>query len=128
MKRWIIFGTIMFLLGYGIGSLRVLNDRLDTTPPVNVAFCFLLRNPDLIGARRFETQATITSISPHGSVLESNSCPEMAASFTEKLESHNHDAELNRKFQDNPYGSVSVLFEGTLYRPSLLRRMWFRTM
>lgn len=94
--------------------------------PVTVDLCFLIRSPDLIGSRRFITSAVIASAFPHGAVLESESCPKRGASFAEELESQDFTEELNQRFKKDPYGSVPVLFEGTLYRPPLFRRMWFR--
>jgi hypothetical protein len=94
--------------------------------PVSVDLCFLIRNPDLIGSRRFITSARIASAFPHGSVLESDSCPKRGSSFSEQLDHQDFNAELTQRFKKDPYGSVPVLFEGTLYRPSLVRGAWFR--
>lgn len=128
MMRAIFFSLCSFALGVGIGSLRF--PPYPTTSnrePVNVDFCFLLRNPDLIGSRRFITEARITPLVPHAPALESDSCPDMAASFAEQLDRQDFSSALDRRFHDDPYSPVHVEFEGTLYRPSLVRRLWFGT-
>jgi hypothetical protein len=125
-KGPIILGLCTFLLGVSLGSLRnSWDERKSDGSPVSVDLCFLFRNPDLIGSRRFITSARIASAFPHGSVLESDSCPKRGAGFSEQLDHQNFEAELTQRFKNDPYGSVPVLFEGTLYRPSLFRRVWF---
>ena len=129
MKRWVVFGACMFVVGFAVGNLGLLNARPNNKQPLDVDFCFLLRNPDLIGSRRFATHANIVTVFPHGLVLESDSCPEMATPFAEHLDGPDHVSEqFKRKFSSDPYdfASVSTTFEGTLYRPSLVHRMWFR--
>jgi hypothetical protein len=125
MKYSIILVFCAFFLGFGIGSLRVRSTESGVESPVCVDLCFLIRNPELVGSRRFITSALITSIQPHGEVLVSDSCPKRAAGFSEQLDRQDFISELNRRFKDHPYGSVPVLFEGTLYRPSLVRGLWF---
>jgi hypothetical protein len=125
IKHSIIFGLCVFLLGFGAGSLRFPITGSCAENPVSVDLCFLFRNPDLIGSRRFITSARIAFVYPHGAVLESDLCPKRGGSFTEQLDRQDFDAELNQRFKDDPYGSVPVLFEGTLYRPSLASRLWF---
>jgi hypothetical protein len=128
MKRTILFGLCMFALGIAVGSLRFTSVGSASENPVHVDFCFLIQNPDLIGSRRFITDATIVSIFPHGSILESDSCPKRGASFSEKLDAPDFVPELRMKFHDDPYASVPVLFEGTLYRQALPVRLWYGVM
>lgn len=128
-KRSLFFGLFVFLLGCALGDF--LNTRYEARSienPVPVDVCFLFRNPGLIGSRRFITSAVIASAFPHGAVLESELCPKRGSGFTEELETQDFTQELNRIFKEDPYGSVPVLFEGTLYRPSLIRRVWFSLM
>ena len=125
MKHPIILGLCAFVLGLGVGSLRFPGAGSRGEKPVPVDLCFLIRNPDLIGSRRFITSARIAPNLPHEAMLESDSCPKRAAGFSEQLDRQDFDAELNQRFKDDPYGSVQVLFEGTLYRPSFVRRAWF---
>ena len=123
--RVTVFGLCMFILGFALGNMHLAKETFDNNPPIAVDFCFLLRNPDLIGARRFVTNADIASAYPHGSVLESSACPSMGVPFAEKLDNQDFAAELDRKFHGDPYNSVSISFEGTLYRPNLFHRLWF---
>jgi hypothetical protein len=126
-KQSLLFGLASFLAGIAVAEFRTTHyEASSSEKPVPVDVCFLFRNPDLIGSRRFITSAVIASAFPHGAVLESESCPKRGASFTEELENQDFTAELNQRFKEDPYGSVPVLFEGTLYRPALLRRIWFR--
>jgi hypothetical protein len=125
MKHPLIVGLCGFLLGIGVGSLLFICAKSDVENPVPVDLCFLIRNPDLIGSRRFITSAKITPAFPHEAVLTSDSCPKRGASFSEKLDRQDFDAELGQRFKDDPYDPVPVLFEGTLYRPPLVRRLWF---
>ena len=130
MKRNALVALVFFSLGVWVGSIRVPSYGFDHKGVVQADFCFILRNPDLIGSRRFMTSANIEPIFPHAAVLESDSCPRMgasfsSASFTEALDRQDHNAELNQIFRNDPYDSVPVVFEGTLYRPSLLRRLWY---
>ena len=127
MRYIMLISFCSFVLGVGVGSLRVpLYEGRNSREPVNVDFCFLLRNPDLIGSRRFITHASITPAVPHKAVLASEACPDLGASFTEHLDRQDFNAELNRRFHDDPYDPVFVEFEGTQYRPSLVRGLWFR--
>jgi len=114
-----------FFLGVCVGSLVVPNVRLANNIPVNTDFCFLARNPDLFESRRFITYTNISSAHPHGSVLDSPSCPDEIVSFTEQLERQDHNQELNEKLRDDWKASVPVLFEGTIYRPSLVSNLLF---
>lgn len=125
MKRPITVGLCTFFLGIGVGSLLFRGAKSEVENPVPVDLCFLIRNPDLIGSRRFITSAKITPAFPHEAVLTSDLCPKRGASFSEKLDRQNFDAELNQRFKDDPYDPVPVLFEGTLYRPSFVSRLWF---
>jgi hypothetical protein len=125
MKRKTAVGLCMFFSGIGVGSLRFPIVGSSTENPVSVDLCFLIRNPDLIGSRRFITTAKIAPAFPHEPGLVSDSCPKRGAGFTEKLDRQDFVAELNRIFENDPYDSVPVIFEGTLYRPSLIRRLWF---
>jgi hypothetical protein len=103
MTRTFVVGCCAFLAGLALGSLQGSSGIFGSRRAVSVDFCFILQNPDVIGSRSFITRATIVSAFPHGSVLESDSCPKMGASFTEKL-------------------------DRTLYRPSLVRRVWLGVM
>ena len=128
IKCAIFFSLCSFFFGVAVGSLWFPPyARTSNKEPVNVDFCFLLRNPDLLGSRRFITYANITPLVPHAPVLESGACPNMGASFVEQLDRQDFISELNRRFHNNPYDPVRVEFEGTLYKPSLLRRLWFGT-
>jgi len=128
MTRTFVVGCCAFLAGLALGSLQGSSGIFGSRRAVSVDFCFILQNPDVIGSRSFITRATIVSAFPHGSVLESDSCPKMGASFTEKLDRQDFSAELNERFKNDPYGLVPVQFEGTLYRPSLVRRVWLGVM
>jgi hypothetical protein len=125
MTRQFAWTLCAFLLGVSAGSLFIPNIRLTNTIPVNTDFCFLARNPDLFQSRRFITYAHITSVQPHGYVLESPSCPDEILSFTESLDRQDHSQALEEKLRNDWMASVPVLFEGTPYRPSLVRNMFF---
>jgi len=127
VTRTVIVGSCMFLLGVALGSLRFPGLGVERRHPVRADFCFILRNPDLIGSRHFITTAKIVPVPPHGSVLESDSCPNMGGGFSEQLYRQDFSQELDRRLQDEPYDPVPIEFEGTLYRPSLVRRLWFGT-
>jgi len=125
-KQSLLLGLASFLAGFAVAEFQTAHyEAASSEKPVTVDVCFLFHNPDLIGSRRFITSAVIASASPHGAVLESESCPKRGASFTEELENQDFTAELNQRFKEDPYGSMPVLFEGTLYRPVLLSRIWF---
>src|SRR5271165_456600 len=127
MRHTILISLCSLVLGVGIGSIRVPQDEgRDHREPVNIDFCFLLSNPELIGSHRFITHASIAPAVPHEPILTSEACPKMGAGFTEQLERQDFNAELNRRFHDDPYDPVPIEFEGTLYRPTLIRRQWFR--
>lgn len=125
MKHSLILFFFAFSIGLAVESLRCDAPWSGGESPVSVDVCFLFRNSDLVGSRRFITSARIASALPHGSILESDSCPKRGSSFAEQLDRPDFDTELNQRFRDDPYGSVPVLFEGTLYRPTFLRRLWF---
>jgi hypothetical protein len=93
---------------------------------VQVDFCFLIQNPDLIGSRRFITHAHIQPLAPHAPVLASDSCPKLGAGYIEKLDSPDFRAELTEKLKNNPGSAIPIEFEGILYRPPLVRHLWFR--
>ncbi len=126
MKGRIAFAVCGLVFGLWLGSIRFPSVGSDSDSIVTVDLCFLIRNPDLIGSRRFITSAILASALPHGSVLESGSCPRRGASFTEQLDSPDFTAQLDQTFKNEPYGSVPVLFEGTLHGQSLLRQVWFK--
>jgi hypothetical protein len=125
IARKLVFGSCIFICGFGIGSLQPQMMESKGHSPLVVDFCFLLDNPDLIGSRRFTTSANVVPASPHAPGLESNSCPKRGASFTEELDRHDFSRELSERFVEAPFEPVSVVFEGTLYRPSPIRRLWF---
>jgi len=125
MTRQFFLRLSAFLLGVCVGSLVISNIRVTNRIPVNADFCFLARNPDLFESRRFISYAYISSAQPHGLVLDNPSCPDEILSFTEQLERRDHAQELNEKFRDDWKASVPVLFEGTVYRPSLVRNALF---
>ena len=127
MSRTVVVGSIVLLLGSAIGIATFADFGDETRSPVCADFCFIIRNPDLIGSRRFITYARITPTFPHAPVLVNDQCPKRGAGFTEQLDRRDFDAELNQRFRKDPYSSVPVSFEGTLYRPSLVRRLWFGT-
>jgi hypothetical protein len=122
----ILISLCSFVLGVAVGSLTVAPyEGRGHNQPVPVDFCFLILNPELIGSRRFITEAQITPNSPHATMLESASCPELASGFVEQLDRKDLASELERRFHADPYSPVPVEFEGTMYRPSLVRRMWY---
>ena len=102
MTRTFVVGCCAFLAGLALGSLQGSSGIFGSRRAVSVDFCFILQNPDVIGSRSFITRATIVSAFPHGSVLESDSCPKMGASFTEKLDRQDFSAELNERFKNDP--------------------------
>lgn len=73
MKATILSSLCSFALGVGIGSYLIPPYAgMNRNKLVNVNFCFLLKNPDLIGSRRFITRANIMPLVPHAPVLESD--------------------------------------------------------
>ena len=127
VRRTVLVASCTFLLGLALGSLRFPDLGFDKRSPVHADFCLILRNPDLIGSRRFTTSTKIVPVPPHGSVLQSDSCPNIGAGFAEQLDRQDFNSELDRRFHNDPYSPVLIEFEGTLYRPSLVRRLWYRT-
>jgi len=117
-----------FALGVWVGTLKTTSDFSGEGQLLKTHLCLILRHPELIGARRFATKASIVSIQPHGSVLQSPDCPLISASFSESLDRRDHDSELNEIFKRDPYASVPVTFEGQLYRPSLIKKFWYQMM
>src|SRR5215472_14418287 len=119
----LIISVLFAILAFRFWVKKSWNPPTDHAQAMTVDFCWLLSNPNAIGTRLFITSATMTSSSPHGSILESPSCPDRGVPFAERLVSQDHNSELEAKFRKNPYGSVRVSFEGTLYRPSVLNRL-----
>ena len=120
-----ILSLAMLGLGYVLGSTHTVAYKSSSKSPIFVDYCFLVRNPEMIGPRRFLTSAVITPAHPHPAGLGSPSCPESTSNYSELLESNDFVEELNQKFAKNKYDPVPICFEGTLYRPSLIRRWWF---
>jgi hypothetical protein len=125
LRHQVFLRLCAFLLGVCVGSLVISNIRVTSRIPVNADFCFLARNPDLFESRRFISYAYISSAQPHGLVLDNPSCPDEILSFTERLDRQDLSQELEEKLRNDWMVSVPVLFEGTLYRPSLVRNMFF---
>jgi hypothetical protein len=123
--RQISSTVCLFLFGVCVGSVLIPDLRRPDKNPIRTDFCFLANNPQLFEFRRFVTYANMSSAAPHGFVLDSPSCPHEIVRFREELERQDHIQELHKRFLDNPYASVRVQFEGTVYRPSLLRRLLF---
>jgi len=122
--RQYLLTACFFLLGVCFGSLLLPNIRMTNQTPVNADFCLLARNPELFESRRFMSYAVVTSAQPHGYVLVNPSCPREAMVFWDKLDRQDHVEELNPIFRDHENISIPVLFEATLYRPSLFENFW----
>jgi hypothetical protein len=114
-----------FLLGVGVGILAIPHSNFVRKTPVNADFCFLARNPDIFESRRFVTYASVSSIQPHGYVLVNAQCPDIGVPFVVQRDHEELYEELRQKFRDDPYTSVPILFEGTVYVRSALAIWWY---
>lgn len=124
--QFVMLLGLIVILGAGFWANTRWNPSTDHAQAIPVDFCWLLHNPDVVSTRPFMTSATIASAFPHGSILRNSSCPDRGVPFAERLVNQDHVSELEARFQENPYGSVRVSFEATLYRPSVLTRVWFK--
>ncbi|MGA2814367.1 MAG: hypothetical protein ABSG16_23460 [Candidatus Acidiferrum sp.] len=122
--RQVLLMACFFLLGVCVGRIAIPTTSSFGNIPVNVDFCFLEHNPALFKSTPFITSANITNIQPHGYVLTSPSCPDVASGFAEQHDDGDLYMKLQRKFDDDPQTPIPVSFEGSIYWPSATVVWW----
>jgi hypothetical protein len=122
--RQLLLMICCFLVGVCIGSLVVPSSRSNKRIPISADFCFVVRNPSFFESTRFITYASISSAQPHGYILTSPSCPDLGVPFRQRLDREDLRKQVQQKLRDDPYTSIPILFEGTVYTRSTLAVWW----